>query len=250
MSKRYKGQTCIYCLAPGCSSTGDHVIAREFFPENRRMALPVVPACEACNNEKSKLEHYATAVTPFGAQHANSVNVLASMVPPRLEKNLKLARSLRDGMQRSLVSGDGGRTFETQVSLPFDGQKFRRLLNMITRGLAFHEFGVLLPDADCAVFADFLGHDGRQFVDGSLAQNGRRVAKSLGGGIFDYEAVQSFSSPQITVWRMSFGGMVVAGDPRAPSETTSAIGAITALRRMKATAEFIRRLEADAARMS
>ena len=55
VSKRFRGKLCIYCLRDPSTSTGDHVFAREFFPESERADLPKVPACEACNNKKSKL---------------------------------------------------------------------------------------------------------------------------------------------------------------------------------------------------
>ena len=42
------------------------MIAREFFLPERRAHRPQVPACNACNNTKSLLEHYLMAVLPFG----------------------------------------------------------------------------------------------------------------------------------------------------------------------------------------
>ena len=66
MSKRFRDKPCVYCLTNPSTTTGDHVFAREFFPEAARANLPKVPACESCNNEKSHLEHYLTAVLPFG----------------------------------------------------------------------------------------------------------------------------------------------------------------------------------------
>ncbi len=62
MSKRFRDKPCDYCLTNPSTATGDHVFAREFFPEAARANLPKVPACESCNNEKSRLEHYLTAV--------------------------------------------------------------------------------------------------------------------------------------------------------------------------------------------
>src|ERR1700693_690251 len=98
MSKRFKGKTCVYCGAAPSTTTGDHVFAREFFINARRGNLPKVPACEACNHEKSKLEHYLTAVLPFGGRHTDSAQNLSTLVEPRLAKNAKLHSALSAGL--------------------------------------------------------------------------------------------------------------------------------------------------------
>lgn len=75
-SKRYRGKRCVYCGRDDASDTGDHVIARGFFLPSERGGLPQVPACNRCNNEKSRLEHHLTTVLPFGArQVARSANL-------------------------------------------------------------------------------------------------------------------------------------------------------------------------------
>jgi hypothetical protein len=80
MSKKYKGKVCVYC-GKEPSTTGDHVFAREFFLVKHRDGLPQVPSCDKCNGEKSALEHYLTAVLPFGARHRNASQALQTMVP-------------------------------------------------------------------------------------------------------------------------------------------------------------------------
>jgi hypothetical protein len=107
MSKRFKGKTCVYCGAAPSTTTGDHVFAREFFINVRRGNLPKVPACEACNHEKSKLEHYLTAVLPFGGRHTDSAQNLSTLVEPRLAKNAKLHSALSVGQGR-VWSREGG----------------------------------------------------------------------------------------------------------------------------------------------
>jgi len=72
MSKRFKNKLCVYCLKNPSTPTGDHIFAREFFMQDRRANLPKVPACKHCNNEKSQLEHYLTAVLPFCGRHPDA----------------------------------------------------------------------------------------------------------------------------------------------------------------------------------
>ena len=64
MSKKYKGKLCAYCTNKAAEA-GDHVFSREFFLVEDRDDLPQAPICDSCNNAKSKLEHYLTAVLPF-----------------------------------------------------------------------------------------------------------------------------------------------------------------------------------------
>jgi hypothetical protein len=83
MSKKFRGKKCVYCCA-AVSVTADHVFARELFLKSRRANLPKVPACNACNQKKSVLEHYVTTLLPFlrlelgddGAPHASAQSFL------------------------------------------------------------------------------------------------------------------------------------------------------------------------------
>jgi len=101
MSKRFKsGELCVYCSKLP-AVTGDHIFARKFFVESARANLPQAPVCATCNNEKSELEHYLTAVLPFGGRHPDALENLVSMVPKRLQRNAKLHRVLSAGVRDS-----------------------------------------------------------------------------------------------------------------------------------------------------
>ena len=56
-SKKFQNRPCVYCTT-ATATTADHVIARQFVSGPLRANLPKVPACSACNNAKSQLEHY------------------------------------------------------------------------------------------------------------------------------------------------------------------------------------------------
>lgn len=53
--RTHKGMTGPCCTVPESSTAGDHVVACAFFAPDQREVLPVVAACAACNNAKSKL---------------------------------------------------------------------------------------------------------------------------------------------------------------------------------------------------
>lgn len=230
MSKKFKGKPCAYCLSNPSTRTGDHVFAREFFMPDKRDNLPKVPACERCNNEKSRLEHYLTAVLPFGGNHADASAALTGMVPDRLAKNVRLHRELAEGSGRALVEATAGPPQPT-LTIPFDGQILVRLFDYIVRGLVFHHWGVTLGEQHGVrlIILTRAGEDAfaRFFCNMNMRQ---QVIANLGDGTFRYIGKQG-DQPELTVWGFDvYGGPAMAGDPEAPNETARGIAAITATR--------------------
>jgi len=209
MGKGCKGKPCVYCLEAE-SADGDHVLSRQFVLPEHRGNLPKVPACKRCNNEKSKLEHYLTTVMPFGGRHGESGRNLAEQVPGRLGKNEKLHRELVEGAKRYLVSENGGQR-EPGMTVPLDGRALEALFEYMTRGLAFHHWGLVFGP-EFAVRAAFLGEAARGPFEGLMAKNAEKVGGNLGGGAFEYEGAMAGDGSGLTVWRMSLYGAVVSGD--------------------------------------
>jgi hypothetical protein len=178
MGKGFKGETCVYCAAAP-AATMDHVFAREFFLADQRANLPKVPACEACNNAKSKLEHYLTAVLPFGGQHADGLAHLTEMVPGRLARNQKLARGLSAG--RNPWQGNAGDDH------PYRSREGRGAFRADRERAALASLAGLRPET-FGVGAEMLSVAGEKFYDDALAMNCRaRVSENLGNGTFSYE---------------------------------------------------------------
>jgi len=246
MSKKYKNKTCVYCVAANSSDAGDHVVAREFFLPERRADLPKVPACKACNNAKAKLEHYLTAVMPFGGQHADSSKNLSTMVLPRLEKNTKLFAALKQGVKRS-VARLGSGLWVPETTVPIDSERLIQLFELIAKGLAHWHWGIYLPSNTCVVKAAFLTSPGCKIFEKLMAQRAKdRVKENLGDGVFVYEGAQAAECPELTVWRMSLYGVVVGNDPRSPTESCSEAYCLTAPTRMPAANELVRLLAGNA----
>lgn len=226
VKNRFKGRMCVYCQEAE-ATTADHVISREFFLVEQRGDLPQAPACHRCNNEKSKLEHYLTAVLPFGGRHPDASVNLSTMVPKRLEKNAKLHRELAVGLAAS-----GG------VSVPLHPERIEKLFAMIAQGLAWYHWGVTLGKDHAATSSVF--HDsGKQFFDQMFScwNTPKRVSENLGSGTFAYQGAQATDDPQSTVWRFSmYGGVLFGGDPRLPGSSSLAV-AVTG------SSSFVRRLQ-------
>ena len=214
-SKRYKNQPCVYCRKQP-SEDGDHVVCRQFFPINRRGDLPKVPACKACNNEKSLLEHYLTAVLPFGARHQDAGEVL-QMTPGRLAKNRALHERLASGLRHFLHSVNGT-PWELDMTVPLDGHAVEKLFEFIVRGLAWHHWKVELDERHF-VRASFLIPAARHRFDAVFAGNARpRVNESVAGDGFRYEGVQAQENPALTMWRMTLYGLEVGDGPGGERE--------------------------------
>lgn len=147
-SKRFKGKRCVYCGREGASNTGDHVIARGFFPPSERAELPQVPACSACNNGKSQLEHHLLTVLPFGERHAAAGRTLDELVPARLARNARLHRDLLDAWNRQW-HGEYAPRWVPEMKLPLDGTKIVRLREYLMIGLAWYHWQAdLTPPAE------------------------------------------------------------------------------------------------------
>ncbi len=225
MSKTYKNKTCIYCGA--VSTTGDHVVPRSFFLERDRQNLPQVPACSACNDKKSRLEHYLGAVMPFGARHSTAGIALQVQVPKRLEKNKALAAQLDRSLEESLKEVVAGTRPPDEVSLAIDPLKVLDLARYIAKGLAFFHWQVLL-DADDRCESLFPSRDGMALLDRFFqSKRTNQIAKNLGRDTFLYEGRQDPLNPKFTIWRMSLYGTVFGGVTDQPNERPRLIHAIT-----------------------
>ena len=224
MSKKYKGKTCVYC-AQSLSTAPDHVFAREFFLSSDRGNLPQVPACDACNRTKARLEHHMTAVLPFGGRHPAAKTNLETLVPGRLAKNQKLHRALASGAKKAWIKEDA--LYQPTMSLPIEGSSFLDLFSLVVRGLVwFHWKALLTPKHLVNVLV--LTDAGERYFDGIMnLEVADRVTVDLGSSTVQYEGVQGFDNPSITAWRISMYGGITFGDSGSPGLVGRRIGAIT-----------------------
>src|SRR6266699_3306315 len=108
MRKRIS-QVCSYCCATP-ETEEDHVIARQFFPNDPRYrsALPKVPCCAACNRAKQRVEDGPAVFFQFGHSSMASRTVLDRRVRRTLGHNRRLMRSLRGGLHEAWVRAHTG----------------------------------------------------------------------------------------------------------------------------------------------
>lgn len=216
MSKKFKNKTCVYCTEENSSQTGDHIFARKFFLENQRDNLPKVPVCDDCNNKKSELEHYLTAVLPFSGRHADAKENLVKMVPPRLEENRKLQTTL--SINRRTMWGRADGRLLPHTALPFDYTKMQQLLIFIVKGLAANYFKIVIPK-DYFVDVTIPNIRAEELFSGMFNMTSeKRVKKSLGNGTIEFEGAQSDSEIYTTIWKICIYGGLTLIDKRTQQQ--------------------------------
>jgi hypothetical protein len=237
VGKKYRGKLCAYCVKQ-VADTDEHIFCRQFFTVANRADLPKAPACRTCNGAKSQLEHYLTAVLPFGGRHAAATATLENMVPSRLAKNAKLQRQLAAQRSDVWATTDSDLLVKT-MALPFDSAKLEVYFAYAVRGLLWHHWSLYLPE-DSFVQPMCITAAGERVIEHQLSLNARaRVCESLGDGTIDYRGAQGVDRPDISVWHFKlYGGIALAGDPQAPNEEATSIGVFTAPRRVALKAKW------------
>lgn len=229
-ARQFQKKLCVYCRAKP-ATTADHIFSRQLFLERNRGNLPQAPACQKCNNEKSKLKHYLTAVLPFGGQHPDAHEALDGLVPGRLAKNKKLHRELQAAIGRIWHPENG--VVHSAMTIPIEPEKIAELFSLTARALVWYHFHqYLLNDHKSAALQ--LTTFGSAFFNRLFSMNAaNQVHNDLGDRTVSYCGVQAIDTPQLTLWRIQlYGGIAFSEDPAMPNEVTTEIGAITGPKRL------------------
>jgi hypothetical protein len=217
-SKKFKGKTCAYCRRAGASAAKEHVIAREFALERYRGNLLTVPACEACNTEKSALETYALAVLPFGSVLPHSEEYLRKNMERRLTRHPTLRRELGDGSSREWIRQNG--MMVRVLTMPLDHERINALIAIIVRGLFNYEFGFALHRYWEARVTNFLPAEEVALLPNMISRlgpNPSKIKHTVGDGTVKYTAWRSRYLKHCSIWQLSlFGGLKVGGDDDFP----------------------------------
>lgn len=237
MSKKYKRKTCAYCGVDSISSTGDHILARQFVVERHRANLPQVPACEMCNGKKAKLEHHLTAVMPIGARHEDEAD-LRYDVHRRLAKNAPLAQQVTRWLKPRWMMSPAGLLELTSVA-PVDADALLPWAEMVIRGLALFHWGVVV-DPEREVVAFLQSKEEALLPEMALASAGVAIPEtSLGNGALVYKALGVDGDLPRSAWRLSLYGAVLGGEN--PRQRTSYIYGLVSRARQQDRAPARRR---------
>ena len=229
MSKKYKGKLCVYCQERPSIKQGDHVFSRELFLVSERENPIKVPACDKCNNEKSRIEHYLTSLLPFGGMHSHAKEHLSTLVPSRLEKNQKLKRELSAGMEYILSTDENGISTHN-LTVPFDGAQYTALFEYIARALSWYHWNSYITN-ESVVYSTALTKTGEELFEKYFfslnAKN--KTDNEIGNKTIMYKGSQGMDNDQITVWRFEiFNGLIVSDNNEDNGfHKSSSIGSIS-----------------------
>lgn len=219
-------QQCVYCGAAE-AGTIDHVFPKSMFLVEDRHNLPTVSACPACNNTKSQLESYLTAILPFGGLHEKANQTLSTLVPSRLENNEALRSQIRTSMAPAFVQSNG--VLNPTFMMPFDADRFAEFLGYVTKALSslFLEYDATEGDIARVVFVpnDEEKLRLRWILDGPPPLHHQRT---LGGDSIVLEGFRRRAGRDLCIWRFRiYGGILLsAGGSRQgkPNYGLAAVG--------------------------
>ena len=231
MHRKYIGKTCIYCGIEK-SAAGDHVIAREFFPEDLRHGIPKVPACVKCNTRKSTLEQYLMTVLPFASNHPVAQRVVERKASARLAGNKKLHKELAEKSETIWVQSESGLILPTK-SLPFKPEAAVDYFGMVAQGLLHHHTGAVL-DGDYSTTAFALTKFGVEHFERKFwpPRAPKVMAHTLADGALRYRGRGTNDSPMASVWLIElYGGLGLRGAGADEGSEAELFGAITMRRK-------------------
>ncbi len=196
-SKKFTNEPCVYCGKPN-AETKDHIFAKEFFTKSQRHGIPQVPSCQKCNNEKSSLEHYLTAILPFGGNHADATENLTENVPRRVAKNAPLSLKLQSQKQTILVEENN--LFVPTLTLPIEPEALVKLFKFIAKGLLWHHWKIRLYDEKEIKVVFPTATDMNYWESHFNLPTPKKIEQNLGNNTVRYEGIQISGNEYFILW--------------------------------------------------
>ena len=214
---------CAYCgrTAP---LTRDHPVARSLFGPTPPPNLITVPACGPCNTAKSELDVYLRDYLVMDIQGHNHP-VASSLFRTKVLRSFRrgssaLAKTLLASAALSPLYTPGGVYLGSAPQAPIDEPRLTEAIASVVRGLSFHYRKHPLSDT-----VSFLvrRHMPWHFaaVKEALSDLPRHTPKPL-GTVFWCEYAVTATSPQHSLWLLSFYDRVVFSVATEPSANASA----------------------------
>ena len=149
MGKKRKVGECAYCGVIG-TLTDDHVIPRCLFEKPLPPDMVKVPACEKCNNDKSKDDDYLRdfLVTDiYASEHpvAKRVFLTKTLSAGRQNKSALVRAAKAQGRPESIYT-KGGIYLGEGFGVPLEGERVNNIFIRIVRGLYYKIRTKRIPD--------------------------------------------------------------------------------------------------------
>lgn len=217
-SKKFRGKACAYCGKPECSTVGEHVLARAFLPLPDRANTPKVPACDACNAAKERVEDYARTLALLGGRHDNALNFLQANLEQRSRSRPNHLLALGRTAERAWEQTAKGIALPT-VAITVDTAVMLDFYQYLTKGLYHHHVGEPLSQ-QVQIYSRMLPVDQEAVfqVDmlRALGTDVQHVAGDIGQGVLRYRGVISKAVVGISSWQIDLAGVRWAIGPTTP----------------------------------
>ena len=226
-SKQDKGE-CYLCGSP--ATTRDHIPPLGVFPEPRPTDLITVPACCACNHDRSLHDEYFRLMVAAGSRDSpQSIAVLHQRIIPRVRETPALIVEFMRSVQRLDVHSAGGIYLGRASAFSFDRPRIQVVIDKIVRGLFLKHTKRRLA-ADCVV-EDFLYNP---VIQPSLQEaiTPLRLFNVGDGSVFSYSCCLPGATGSASDWFLMFyndTSLFVTQTTEAPNKAAAAAPGSSAL---------------------
>jgi hypothetical protein len=197
---------CVYC-GETKPLTKDHVIARCLFPRPLPEFMATVPACDACNFEKSKHDDYLRdmlVVDLNSEKNKTAQTVLNGKVIRSAQTNRSLViRAAKSNGRFEPVYSDCGIYLGQGFSFPVDSERVNHVFSLIVRGL-YHKLTKLYLPKDCSFDVRRLSASDFYKTWDEVQRIGYNGPYNLGGDVFTCIFFYAAEEPALSFWWMWF----------------------------------------------
>lgn len=145
---------CAYCGSATARLTKEHVIPRSFeAPDSPQWQPVIIWACEACNNQKSKLDETLRdllCIDWTGGNHPTAQKPLTGPIARSVQSTAKKGSAhsliaLMNSMEPVNLVDKQGNYLGTRMGVPLSSNPYVPWLELVVKGLALAVHGVQLP---------------------------------------------------------------------------------------------------------
>lgn len=203
---------CTYC-GKQRPITRDHVVPKCLFPGPVPNDMPIVPACQPCNQELAQHQDYLRdmLICDFRcSDHPAARAILEGPVRRAIQTNRSLvARTVRDGIRKESLYTLGGIYLGDGYVIPTEQPRLNHIFRMMVRGLYYSKFGRRLPE-DYAVSVKYQDVKRplalREAWNTLMSLPGYNGPFQWGDGVFTCLFLQALEDPALTAWLLVFYG--------------------------------------------
>ncbi|RYZ82676.1 MAG: hypothetical protein EOP06_21285 [Proteobacteria bacterium] len=197
---------CTYC-GELRKPTKDHVIPKALFPKPYPLNMITVPACEDCNNAKSRDDDFLRDILTsdiYGSQSMEAQKVFKSKVLSSVNQNSSdFARLIIAQGRVEPFYSHGGIQLDSLPTAPLDTARIDRIFSTLIRGLYYDARKLYIPKGYNFNVMRYHPREFQQVYDELSATLKMRNPRIL-GNIFGATYTCAEEDPLTTIWLLWF----------------------------------------------